>query len=1039
MSEHRSEPRLAGSATTAAPSAHPNGEIATEPSPGRPTARLTRVGFSDPDAAALLLTTAALRLWDSQRNEATDPEAAAVLSALGRAADPDQALRQLAALADTPAGPDVLTELRGSAEFRTRLLAVLGSSMELAEHLVGHPADALQLRHRLDRQAVLDAAGRIAAAVGADAADPVTGTGGSPARLTGGPAVIALRLAYRRELAQVAAADLARELELVEVTQALADLAGFVLQAGLAIARAGLAPGAPPCRLAIIAMGKAGGGELNYVSNVDVVFVAEAGPDGEDSQALATATRLAAETIRVCGQAAWEVDAALRPEGTSGALVRTLASHEAYYRRWASTWEFQALLKARPIAGDLELGRRYVQTLSPLVWTASQRPDFVADVQAMRRRVVDHLPAGVIDREIKLGPGGLRDVEFAVQLLQLVHGRADQALQVPATLAALAALADGGFVGRDDAASLADAYEFLRAAEHRLQLVKLRCTHLVPEEHGALLRLARSLGFRSDARGDPVAVWRSEWALHAREVRRLHEKLFYRPLLQAVARVPTEALRLTEDEARRRLEALGYADPAGSLRHLQALTTGVSRRAALQRALLPVILSDLANAPYPEGGPLAYRQVSDALGRSPWFLRLLRDEGAVASRLAALLGTSRYVTNLLVNAPEALQLLADDEQLRPRRRVELEVLMATAARRQDQLPQTAHAIRSLRRVELLRIAFADMLGLATESEVRTGLSELADATLSAALSAARRLVSAELGSDEAGLRFAVIAMGRLGGQEIGYGSDADVLFVCEPGSVDTEPSPVKRAHLIAERLRTILTVSSTDPPLRLDADLRPEGRNGALVRSLDSYAEYYGRWSSVWEAQALLRARFCAGDPELGEQFVELIEPTRYPAGGLTAAQVLEVRRIKGRVDAERLPRGADPNTHTKLGRGGLADVEWTVQLLQLRFASEVAGLRSTGTLAALLAAVRAGKIGPDDAAALEAAWRFAGRARDAIMLVRDRAEDQLPKPGRVLQAVGRVLGYQAGFEAGQLIDDYRRSTRRARKVVESVFYDPAG
>ena len=393
-------------------------------------------------------------------------------------------------------------------------------------------------------------------------------------------------------------------------------------------------------------------------------------------------------------------------------------------------------------------GERYCQSLWPLVWTASQRPDFVADVQAMRRRVVDQLPAELAEREIKLGPGGLRDVEFAVQLLQLVHGRADEALRARATLPALAALRDGGYVGRDDALSLADAYRFLRAAEHRLQLAKLRRTHLVPDDPAALLRLARAIGLRPDSRGDAVAVWRSEWALHAREVRRLHEKLFYRPLLEAVARVPADPLRLTAEEARARLAALGYADPAGALRHLQALTAGVSRRASLQRALLPVILSELADAPDPDAGLLAYRQVSDALGQSPWYLRLLRDEGTVATRMASVLGTSRYVANLLARAPEALQLLADDQQLMPRRRTELITLLATAAHRPDDAAATAHAIRSLRRVELLRIAFADLLGVADDAEIRIGLSELADATLSAGLVAARRLVAAELGESD---------------------------------------------------------------------------------------------------------------------------------------------------------------------------------------------------------------------------------------------------------------------------------------------------
>ena len=991
--------------------------------------RLSRIGFEQPESAAEFLT--AIALWSLTANEPADDDAAAVVSAIARAADPDQALRMLAELAQTESGPEILDRLRTSPDFRARLLGILGSSATLADHLVLHPADALALQHAYDPSGAGD---RILQAVGADPADPVTGTGGAPARLTGGPAVVALRAAYRAELVQLAAADLAFETSLISVTETLADLAGYVLQAGLAVALGGLSDGAVGCRLAIIAMGKAGGRELNYVSDVDVVFAAEALDGVDETAALGTATRLAGETIRLCGQAAWEVDAALRPEGKSGALVRTLASHLAYYQRWAKTWEFQALLKARPIAGDAELGQRYLDTVNPLVWSAAERPDFVPDVQAMRRRVIDHLPADVIDREIKLGPGGLRDVEFAVQLLQLVHGRTDEALHERSTLGALAALRDGGYVGRDDALSLADAYEFLRTAEHRLQLYKLRRTHLVPDDPTALLRLARAMGFRPDGRGDAVAVWRSEWALHAREVRRLHEKLFYRPLLQAVARVPSDALRLSEDSARTRLVALGYADPSGALRHLQALTSGVSRRAALQRTLLPVILSSLADAPDPDAGLLAYRQVSDALGTSPWFLRLLRDEGTVTTRLARVLGTSRYVADMLGRAPEALQLLADDEQLRPRRRPELEVLMSRAARRQDGPTQTAHAIRSLRRVELLRIAFADLLGLADDREVRIGLSELADATLSAGLSAARRLVAAELGVPDLGVRFAVIAMGRLGGQEIGYGSDADVLFVFEPlpGAVE----PTRRAHQIAERLRTLLTSSSTDPPLRLDAALRPEGSNGALVRSLGSYAEYYQRWSSVWEAQALLRARFAAGDPELGERFDDVIEARRYPSQGLKAEDVLEIRRIKGRVDAERLPRGADPNTHLKLGKGGLADIEWTAQLLQLEHAWAVPGLRITSTLSSLLAAVDAGLISADDAAALEAAWRFASRARDAITLVRDKAEDQLPKPGKVLQAVGEVLGYRPGFEAGQLIDDYRRVARRARRVVESVFYE---
>ena len=328
-------------------------------------------------------------------------------------------------------------------------------------------------------------------------------------------------------------------------------------------------------------MGKCGARELNYASDVDVIFVAEPVSPGTDTAALRTATQLASAMIRVCSESTTEgalfpVDPNLRPEGRQGPLVRTLASHRAYYERWAKTWEFQALLKARPVAGDLELGRAYTGLLMPMVWQAAQRDNFVADVQAMRRRVLATLPAAEAGRQLKLGPGGLRDIEFAVQLLQLVHGRTDESLRQAATLPALAALAAGGYVGREDAASLAAAYRFLRRVEHLLQLRQLRRTHTLPEDPAALRRVGRALHLPGPQRGDPADALLAEWRQHAGHVRQLHEKLFYRPLLEAVARLPGEAARLTPSAAMARLEALGYAEPGrGAAAHRGADRRGV--------------------------------------------------------------------------------------------------------------------------------------------------------------------------------------------------------------------------------------------------------------------------------------------------------------------------------------------------------------------------------------------------------------------------------------------------------------------------------
>src|SRR6266516_2265158 len=548
-----------------------------------------------------------------------DGNDAELLAALAAAADPDLAL---AALARMPRDAALLSALREDAGLRRRLALVLGASAALGDHLARHPEgwrllcgpeplacpSAGELRSALLTAAGADPGAPEPVAGTAPPAGQASGSRAGPSR-TGpdaGPAA-ALRVAYRQRLLHLAARDLTGQVTLDAVAAELADLAAAALEAALAIARSQLPAGAVPCRLAVIAMGKCGGRELNYASDVDVIFVgesAEGTADGDgNGAALRTATQLAAGPIRVCSQSTPEgilfpVDPNLRPEGRDGPLVRTLASHRAYYERWAKTWEFQALLKARPVAGDPALGAAYAQAFTPLVWQAAQRDNFVEDTRAMRRRVISSLPAGAAGRQLKLGPGGLRDIEFAVQLLQLVHGRSDDTVRSPATLPALAALADGGYVGRADAASLAAAYRFLRSLERLLQLRQLRRTHTLPDDPAVLRRLGRALRAagtgeaaprargRPPSRADPAAELTDAWRQHAAEVRRLHEKLFYRPLLDAVARLPDEVARLTPEAARTRLEALGYADPAGALRHIEALTSGVSRRAAIQRTLL---------------------------------------------------------------------------------------------------------------------------------------------------------------------------------------------------------------------------------------------------------------------------------------------------------------------------------------------------------------------------------------------------------------------------------------------------------------------
>ncbi len=996
----------------------PSGELRTARK-SSPRAVMARMGFEDAELAIALT-----QQLDLSRE---------VLAAVAAAASPDLALATLARIAAVDRA--LLPALRSDELLRRRLCAVLGASAALGDHLARHSGDWRLL--------------------GSDAGTDALPAFGQPQDAD------SLRLAHRRGLLAIAARDLTDEIRLEDVAERLADLAAAAIEAALKQARALLPDDAPNVRFAVIGMGKCGARELNYSSDVDVIFVAEAVSGTDEREAVRTATRLAESVIRLCSSvtaegAIFPIDANLRPEGKAGPLVRTLASHEAYYRRWAHTWEYQALLKASPLAGDADLGRRYMELVTPMIWAAAARPNFVADVQAMRRRVVKSLPRTEADREVKLGPGGLRDIEFAVQLLQLVHGRGDDHVHQAATLPALAALARGGYVGRVDAVTLGAAYRFLRSVEHRLQLQRLRRTHVIPTEPFTLRWLARSLGFR-----DGPAL-ETERQRHAREVRRLHEKLFYRPLLSAVARLPAdefrlpaqgeseEAVRLSQQSAIARLSALGFADPASAFGHLQALTRGVSRTAALQRVLLPVMLESFADAADPDAGLLAYRRVSDALGRTPWYLRLLRDEGGggppvaggTAERLARLLATSPYVADLLTRAPEAVRLLAGGEELRPRTREELETGLLAGVRRRDELGQswqaTVGVARAARRLELFRVACADLLGTLDVTQVGTALSDAAEAALSAAYEVAVRTVETERGCGPGGLpmRLAIIAMGRLGGREVGYGSDADVLFVHEPYAPNRQPTPADSiaagaAHDVAETMRRLLAVPGPDPPLVLDAGLRPEGKHGPLTRSLASYTAYYAHWSLGWEAQALLRGRPIVGDHGVGLQFEAIADPIRYPTS-LSGEAVAEVIRLRGRMERERVPRGVDRTLHLKLGPGGLTDVEWAAQLLQLRYGAQVDSMRTSATLPVLAAAAAAGLLSQEEEKVLRGAWTATVHARNAVVLTTGRASDVLPSSGRPLMAVSRVLGYGEDGEA--LLAEHRERGRRARDVATEVF-----
>ncbi|MBV9913165.1 MAG: bifunctional [glutamine synthetase] adenylyltransferase/[glutamine synthetase]-adenylyl-L-tyrosine phosphorylase, partial [Sinobacteraceae bacterium] len=663
-----------------------------------------------------------------------------LLWSLSRAPDADAALRAMVRLADALATSweELDAALRKDRSLRGRLFALLGSSLALGDHLIANP----QAWH------LLEGPGPARQSRGASlpSLDELCREFLDCVREMPSDATLsALRTRYRNRLMVLAAQDVAPTVEnepvlpFATIGAHLSDLADAALAAALELAMIRFCGHGSRPRLAVIAMGKCGARELNYVSDVDVIFV---GGNGHEKD-LALEARVAGETMRVASEAFFEVDAALRPEGRHGALVRTVESHLAYYKRWAKTWEFQALLKARPAAGDAELGERYIEAVMPMVWTACEREDFVPEVQAMRRRVEELVPVDVRDRELKLGTGGLRDVEFAVQLLQLVHGRNDESLHVSSTVDALAALGAAGYVGRDDAANMTASYEFLRLVEHRLQLQRLKRTHMLPrfDDDEAMRWLARAAHIRPDGKHDALGVLREELKRQNVRVSRLHAKFFYQPLLESVTPGVGLAGGLSSEAAERQIAALGYQAPHNALTHLAALTGSGGRRARVQSVLLPTLLDWLSDTPDPDSGLLAYRKLSEGLVDQRWFLSTLRDEGAVAKRLMHVLGTSAYVPELLIRAPEVIAQYADGPAGPKLLDVEPEQvarsLAAAASRHADSVKAIA-AARSLRRRELARIASADLLGLLDVRDVCAALTSVWVAVLQVALDAVIR-------------------------------------------------------------------------------------------------------------------------------------------------------------------------------------------------------------------------------------------------------------------------------------------------------------
>ena len=895
--------------------------------------------------------------------------------------------------------PEARERLESEPALVARFAAVAAASRSLSRVLVTDPA-------------ALD----VLAELGAPPPGPPAGPGAM--RFDPGGAHDVEDLVRRKQLCllEVAAQDLNGLSDLEQVTGSLSVVADRVLVGAVRLAGA-------DNDLAVIAMGKHGAQELNYSSDIDILLVAA--DAGEVDPGLA-------RSVVAIGSRAFRIDTNLRPEGRSGVLVRSVDSYVAYWDRWARPWEFQALLKARYAAGDPATGRLFEEVATEHLWSRRFGADDLAELRTMKARTESIVAKRGLDhRELKRGQGGIRDVEFSVQLLQLVHGGRDPALRLRGTLPCLAELADAGYVASEDAAALAIAYRFLRTVEHRLQLVEEAQVHTVPADRPSRDRLARVLGFRGRPMQTPGERFDTVLAHHQATGRAIHERLFFRPLLEAFAGGGAHELAaahdhdgavergLESDAAEERLAAFGFADADRTRQALNELTRGLTRSSRLMQQLLPLLLDWLSESPDPDQGLVGLRTLAGAPHRRDLLVTAFRESPEVARRLCLLLGTSRRLGEIIARHPDFVELLDDRTALSDLDAGELARKAMIAA---DQGPyRRPTALRHLYETETVRIAARDLLGFAGLHETGRALADLGAAVVAAGLHAVTP-----------GVPMAVIAMGSFGGAEIAYGSDLDVLVVYEGKTA----SDMEEAELAASLLFRLCNGSTpAEGIVRIDASLRPEGRQGPLARSLDAFERYHQRWGETWERQALLRARPVAGDKAVIERFAALADQAVWSTPFDDSSE-REIRRMKARIERERIPPGDDPLFHLKLGRGSLTDVEWTAQLLQLR-----TGTPATSTRDALDLLEAAGALEAADAAALREAYGFCARTRNRWHLVGSyvagaggvagAGADAMPSQPHLQSRLARSLG----TTPTELRESYRRVTRRCRKVVERVFY----
>ncbi|MFZ1887620.1 MAG: bifunctional [glutamate--ammonia ligase]-adenylyl-L-tyrosine phosphorylase/[glutamate--ammonia-ligase] adenylyltransferase [Candidatus Binataceae bacterium] len=852
-------------------------------------------------------------------------------------------------------------------------------------------------------------------------------------------AATALARTKRRRFLDLAIADLLRRITVSDTALLMSELADDCIRMAYAAARRLLgARAAEAGEFCVVALGKLGARELNLSSDIDLVYLS----DPSDPQAAVASTRMGEMITEILAGGSFRVDLRLRPGGRNSSLVVPVEAALGFYQSLGQTWERAALLRARAVAGDTQIGARLLGELENFIYRRYLDFDTLGQLRAMKHQIEAELrSAAMVERNVKLGRGGIRELEFVVQSLTLIYGGRDPRIRTARTTIALERLAEFGYLPAQRARRLADAYLFLRDVEHKLQIVAGRQTHTLPTESNALRALAARLGFGKRA-ADSEKFLRRLTRCRELVAAQFRDTLASgdddAPHAVSAAAEAAWSAALDPAQSAKSLEVLGYTEPEASARHLELLARGpghlsiTPRRRELIESIGPTLLEEISKLADPDLAILNLADFISAVGARTSFLALLGQHPATRRVLLSLFASSRYLSTVFIRHPDMLDTLVRSDLARRRReladlRQELSGIVAANADFESKLD----ALRAFRHQEFLRIAIADIAGDLEVAEVETELTNLAEAVLGAALEIARADVAARH-PIPAALRLVILAMGRLGAGEMTYNSDLDLIFVYDDAGDEGAGARMAASRIAQRLIATLESRTREGYAYKLDLRLRPSGNQGPLVTSIEGFREYHRQSSAVWERQALVRGRVVAGDPGLADE-VESARREFVYGSRITREEVSEIAAMRARMERE---IGAEDKSRINLkhGRGGLVDVEFLAQMMSLRHAHQNSAFAIRSTRALIAALADAGLMAPRDAAHLTDDFGFLTRLENRLRIESDQPAWAVPTDPAALLPLARRMGFRGVRGSERMLAQLLPRRERIRRIFDHYF-----